>query len=421
MSAARSFRSVLANRPLVTMASGHFAVDMYSGTFPVMYPALRSAYGLSLADVGLVALAYTAASSLSQPIFGMIADRYGTRWIGFTQIWCAMLFATIGFAPSYTMLLALAFLAGLGSGAFHPMGAMEASVLAAPEQANTSMSMYVSAGTIGFALGPIIGATILWAFGLHGTLVMLVPGLLIGTYLLRVMRRLPDAPVRRRPSRGGRAAIPVALVAIVVAVMMLRQVPVVGVESFLPTWYAELGYSSAFYSTLATVMILSSAVGALGVGQFADRYGRRMVILVTMTLTIPAVWAFITFPGPWAFLFGAMIGFLASSSGPLLLLMAQQLMKGSAGMASGLILGFGFISGGIAVPLLGAAADASSIPTALYGLLGVVALSLAVAWFLPGESKVRAVMEQRDAASSAADPGHEPAINPVAVERPQAS
>ena len=31
MAAAGSYRSVLANRPLVTMASGHFAVDMYSG------------------------------------------------------------------------------------------------------------------------------------------------------------------------------------------------------------------------------------------------------------------------------------------------------------------------------------------------------------------------------------------------------
>ncbi|MGC4190870.1 MAG: MFS transporter [Thermomicrobiales bacterium] len=419
MSAARPFRSVLANRPLVTMASGHFAVDMYSGTFPVMYPALRSAYGLSLADVGLVALAYTAASSLSQPIFGMIADRYGTRWIGFTQIWCAVLFATIGFAPSYPMLLVLAGLAGLGSGAFHPMGAMEASALAAPDQANISMSMYVSAGTIGFALGPVIGAVILWLFGLHGTLLMLVPGITIGSYLLRVMRRRPDAPVRKRVSRGARAAVPVGLVGIVVAVMMLRQVPVVGVESFLPTWYAELGYSSAFYSTLATVMVLSSAVGSLGVGQFADRFGRRTVILVTMTMTIPAVWAFITFPGPWAFLFGAMIGFLASSSGPLLLLMAQQLMKGSAGMASGLILGFGFISGGIAVPVLGAAADASSIPAALYGLLGVVALSLAVAWFLPGEACVRTVMERREEESRSAEFGAEHPVPAAAGTGPQ--
>lgn len=396
MSAERSFRSVFANRPLMTMASGHFAVDMYSGTFPVMYPALRSAHHLSLADVGLVALAYTAAASLSQPIFGMIADRYGTRWIGFTQIWSAVLFSTIGFAPSYEMLLILAFLAGLGSGAFHPMGAMEAAGLASPRQANTSMSVYISSGTVGFALGPVIGATLLWLFGLHGTVVMLIPGLLIGSYLLRVMRQRPGVPARHRQASASRAAVPVMLVAVVVAVMMLRQVPVVGLESFLPTWYKDLGYSSAFYSTLATVMVLSSAVGALGVSQFADRYGRRTVILITMALTIPMVWGFITFPGPWGFVFGAAIGFLASSSGPLLLLMAQQLMKGSAGMASGLILGFGFISGGIAVPILGAAADATDIPTALYGLLGVVTLALAVAWFLPTESRVRTIME-RDA------------------------
>lgn len=391
--------AVLKNRPLMIVASGHFTVDMYSGMIPVLFPAMMASYGISLGQVGLVALAYTGCSSVSQPVFGMIADRFGTRFIGFTQMWSALLFATIGFAPSFGMLVLLAGLAGFGSGAFHPMGAMNASAVIKPGQGNVSMSVYVSGGTIGFALGPLIGAGLVALFGLHGTIVMVIPGLLIGGWLLVAMRDVAVVGRRHRAldpgaRRHAAAAVPLGMVAIVVAVMMLRQIPVVGVESFLPAWYADLGYSSAFYSTLATTIVLASAAGALGIGNFADRYGRRAVMLVTMTLTIPAVWAFITFPGPWGFVTGALIGFLAASTAPLLLLMAQQLMKGHAGMASGLILGLGFVAGGIATPILGAIADATSLTTALYTLLGVVALSIAVVWFLPTEEQVREIAER---------------------------
>ncbi len=390
--------TVLKNRPLMIIASGHFTVDMYSGMIPVLFPAMMLSYGISLAQVGLVALAYTGCASVSQPIFGMIADRWGTRYIGFTQMWSALLFAAIGFAPSFTMLLVIAGLAGFGSGAFHPMGAMNASAVIAPGQGNMSMSVYVSGGTVGFALGPLIGAALVALFGLHGTVVMLLPGLLIGGWLIVAMRDVAVVGRRHRSTVNARtgvpAAIPVGLVAIVVAVMMLRQIPVVGVESFLPAWYALLGYSSGFYSALATTIVLASAGGALGIGGFADRYGRRTVMLITMILTIPAVWAFITYPGPWAFVSGAFIGLLAASTGPLLLLMAQQLMKGHAGVASGLILGLGFVAGGIATPVLGAIADASSLATALYCLLAIVALSIVVAWFLPSEARVRAISER---------------------------
>ena len=44
-------------------------------------------------------------------------------------------------------------------------------------------------------------------------------------------------------------------------------------------------------------------------------------------------------------LLGAMLGFAAASTGPLMLVMAQQLMRGRAGLASGLILGIGFVTG----------------------------------------------------------------------------
>ena len=111
-------------------------------------------------------------------------------------------------------------------------------------------------------------------------------------------------------------------------------------------------------------------------------------MLVTMILTVPAVWFFTEFPGNWAFLSGACIGFLAASTSPILLVMSQQLMKGRAGAASGLILGLGFISGAVATPVFGSIADAHGMQSALRILMGIVVLSIGVAWFLPTEARI---------------------------------
>ncbi|MHB8648495.1 MAG: MFS transporter, partial [Thermomicrobiales bacterium] len=136
---------------------------------------------------------------------------------------------------------------------------------------------------------------------------------------------------------------------------------------------------------LATTIVVASAIGTIGSGNLADRYGRRAVIVGALILTVPVVILFAQFTGPIGFLTGALVGFLAASTGPLMLVMAQQLMAGRAGMASGLILGLGFVTGAIGVPVMGALSDAFGIPTAMRFQAVVVLVTIAVAFFLPSE------------------------------------
>src|SRR5262245_23721685 len=115
----------LKNGKLLTLMLGHFTVDSYVGVLPVLYPLLIGRFHVSLATVGLVSLAYGGMAAFSQPVFGMIADRFGTRLTGLTLLWTALTFSVIGFADSFPLLVVLALLSGLGSGAFHPLGALD--------------------------------------------------------------------------------------------------------------------------------------------------------------------------------------------------------------------------------------------------------------------------------------------------------
>jgi FSR family fosmidomycin resistance protein-like MFS transporter len=388
------------NRALVTLMLGHFTVDSYVGLLPVLYPLLIGRFHLSLGTVGLVALAYTGMASISQPVFGLIADRWGTRFTGLALIWTAVTFAAVGFAPSFPALLAIAFASGAGSGAFHPFGALTVRGLLPNRGISTAMSVYVTGGTIGVAAGPIIGVVAFSLFGTRGTALMLLPGLASAIFLLVAMRGRPE--VTRRPQRPAGPGAGVALIPLLatIGVMASRSWTTTTLQAFTPTWYHLLGYGPWFYGPLATTIVLASAVGTVGCGSLADRFGRRTVILGSLVLSIPAVALFVLFPGPLGFLWGVMVGALAASTAPLMLLLAQELMAWRAGLASGLIMGLGFVTGAIGTPVTGAIADHFGLQAGLALQIAVVVATIPIAMLLPGEAQLRRLREAPQPAPS---------------------
>jgi FSR family fosmidomycin resistance protein-like MFS transporter len=380
-------RDFLRNGKLLTLMLGHFTVDSYVGVIPVLYPVLIGRFQLSLATVGLVSLAYGGMAAISQPLFGLLADRFGTRLTGVALCWTALTFALIGFADNFPLLLLLALASGLGSGFFHPLGALDVRALLPRRKQSAGMSIYVTAGTVGVAAGPLIGIAAFGASGLHGTGWLVIPGLVTGGYLLWRMRGQLNA-AGAQIARASSSPIPVFALAMVIGVMMSRSWTVNVFQAFTPTWYEQLGYGPEFYAPLATTLVLASAVGTIGCGWLADRFGRRGVILITLVLTIPAILLYTLYPGPWAFLTAILIGFLAASTAPLLLLMAQQLMTARAGLASGLVMGLGFVTGAVGIPINGAIADAIGLQKSLMTHVILVIATIALAWFLPKESEI---------------------------------
>src|SRR6266700_3740934 len=393
-------RAFLRNGKLVTLMLGHLTFDSYVGVIPVLYPLLIGRFHLTLATVGLVSLAYSGMAAVSQPLFGVIAARYGTRFTGIALGWTALTFALVGFVPTFPLLLVLASASGLGSGAFHPFGALDVRALLPAWRRSFGMSVYVTAGTLGVAIGPLAGIALFGLFGEHGTGFLLIPGVAAGAYLLWRMRSSARPIVAAAKAGAARApAVPLFALAMVIGVMGSRSWTVTVFQAFTPTWYRQLGYGPEFYGPLATTLVLASAIGTVGCGSLADRYGRKTVILGTLVLSVPAILLFTMFPGPWAFASAALIGLLAASTAPLMLLMAQQLMASRAGLASGLVMGLGFVTGAIGVPINGAIGDAIGLQQSLMTHVFLVIATLGIAWFLPREHEI-----ERYAAPSTARP-----------------
>ena len=380
-------RTVVASRALLALMTGHFVNDMLGNVLPQLYPIAKDRFHISNADVGILTLAYTVGSSLLQPFFGHLADRWQTRWLAPAILaWSVVWVSACGLANSFWVLFAIAALAGIGSGAYHPLGASSASRVSDPRVRNTALSIYTVAGSTGYAVGPLLAVAALSWLGARGTLLFLVPGAFgiallasqMGSVVRNAARRAAIDPVEKQE------AIPFGALARIVGVVMLRSWSFLALVQFIPVWYDDLGYSRAVYGPLTTTMIVAGAAGTLVGGALSDRIGGKVVIVGSQLLCVPAILGFVQFPGAVAFAFGAVFGVLSDSSLSVTLAAAQRLLPGRTGIASGVILGLGFITGGIGVPITGFIGDRAGIDVAL-SLLSLLCLGAAIlAWTTDG-------------------------------------
>ena len=108
-------------RPLVFVALGHLAVELCSQFLPVLYPVLIATLGLSYTQVGVIAMVAGVGTSLIQPLFGYLSDRWDPRLLVVLSVaWTGLLMGLLGLTGGYVSLTVLVGLGVLGSAAFHP-------------------------------------------------------------------------------------------------------------------------------------------------------------------------------------------------------------------------------------------------------------------------------------------------------------
>ncbi len=361
--------SLFRNRLLWSLSIGHFATDLYPNILPIAFPLLMVSLNLSsYAQVAFVATMYTMTSSLSQPLFGYLADRFGGRILApVGLVWLSILIGTLGYAPDYVSLIIIATLAGFGSGAFHPQGAMNASLMAG-ERKGTAVSIFMLGGNLGYSLGPVLGAVIFGFVGLHGTPLLIIPGILFAIWLYQAM----EAVERHRKSvvadntvQKTQMRVPILGVASLIVLIMLRSWSQGGVNNFLALLYKEKGISLETSSQVLFVMLVGIAVGAVIGGVLSDFVGRKKVTFISLVLLSPVVYTFLQTVPPLSFLVAFPTGILFGATYSITLIMVQELMPKNVGMASGLVLGLAFVTSGIGVSITGYMADNYGLLSAL--------------------------------------------------------
>lgn len=384
-------RSLLQNRTLLSFAVAHFCVDLCSGALSVFIVFYAQTLNLSIAQSGLVLGVYTMVSSLTQPLFGYMSDRFGGRWQSTAGLVIIALFLGLtGYAQSYGLLMALVCLAGVGSAIFHPHGASGARK-ADPVRKTAAMSVFMLGGNAGYALGPTLGALSMSAMGGHGSLTVLILGIALAPLVFAYSGR-DRAKSTANAVQADSLAAPrfgrLALVALMF-VMFFRAWASAATTAYSPVYFPQLaGFTVQGASLLSTIYLLALALGGLIGGIVSDRVGGRTVLMIALLVFGPATFLMFWTRDVNAFWFAPLAGFAAGASWPPLIVMAQDAIPRHSGVASGLALGTAFAMGGIGISVTGYLAEPHMLGLGLViPLLGVLPLLSAVcALPLPGAS-----------------------------------
>jgi predicted MFS family arabinose efflux permease len=256
----------------------------YVGLLVLAYDRFESAWAISL-----ILLADFLPTTFLGPLFGAAADRWSRRTCAVIgDVIRAVAFVAIGLVGGFVPMLALALLAGFGTGLFNPAVLAALPGMVDRERLPAATSLFGALADIGFTLGPALAAL---AFLVAGPeTVMIVNGVTFAVSAL-VLARLPFGAVRTAERReeprslvsdardGIRAvrSMPGVGVVIVASASLLLFAGLFNVgELLLAT--DELGAGGSGFAILIAIFGVGVTVGSLagtsadGVAAYKHRY-----------------------------------------------------------------------------------------------------------------------------------------------------
>jgi MFS transporter, FSR family, fosmidomycin resistance protein len=371
------------------LSSGHLFTDVSQGSVPAMLTFLVAWRHFSLAAASALVLAATISSSVIQPLFGHLSDRRSLPWLmPLGPALGGLGIALAGLAPTYPLTFAAIVVSGIGVASFHPEGSRFANYVSGARRAS-GMSLFSVGGNLGFALGPVIVTPLILAFGLHGTVFVLIPTELMALVLVFELPRLrgfrPDVVGGRvRRSQETAAWGPFVLLA---GVITLRSFAYFGMVTFIPLYYVHVLHTGKAFGNLAlTAMLLGGAVGTLIGGPLADRFGRRTVLIGSMTALPPLIAGFLLSGPGLALVFATVAGAVTIATFAVTIVMGQEYLPGRIGVSSGVTIGLSIGLGGVGAPLLGLLGASHGLSAVFETIALLPVLALLLTFALPREA-----------------------------------
>jgi FSR family fosmidomycin resistance protein-like MFS transporter len=351
------------------LAAAHAAADIPYAAVAALLPTIQDRFSLSEGVLAVVVATFSLAASLTQPLFGTLADRIGPRVVGPVGVVASSaMLSLVGVAPTLWLGIGLVVAGGMASAAMHPAFTSLART-AGRERFSLAVSIFGAGGTLGVSIGPVAVLLIMATLGVGGTPVLMLPGVAIGVATWFLLGDQPPHPTGPR-----RQMFDLQLVAGPVGGLTLAaiaaSVPLVAFGAGIGIWLVDahgIARDAPVIGWTLTVFALGAAAGGIAAGVAAARIGARELISGSMLAALLPLYALLTLqPGGVAwFSTAAFAGALLNAPLPLLVVTAQSLVPRSAAAASAMMMGLAHGVAGLLYVGVGILQEAIGIGQAL--------------------------------------------------------
>lgn len=382
------------------MAAAHLSIDISSGSLAAILPFFVSNYGMDYTRIAGLMFASSFLSSIIQPLFGYMADKGSRQWfMGLGAAMTGLCFAVTGFVTEYWLLFAMVTCMGIGSAIFHPEAARMVNLISGRKKAS-GMSIFSVGGNAGFGFGPLLLVFLVTTFGMKGTALYGIIGVLMGIALLVMMPRIKAAAMEKLGDdtadtadegkkqfkqtgendwKGfGRLSL----------VILFRSTVFSAISGFLPLYCIQvLMASPAEASATLSIISISGVVATLIGGKLADKWGYVKTLRYGCIGMVPLL-AVVAFGNSMYAVYAMLIplSFCMQGTYSPFVVLGQSYLAKNIGFASGITMGLSFSLGNVALPAIGWFADTNGIHAVII-MIVVIAACCGVSTLLLKEPK----------------------------------
>lgn len=377
---------------LAALSLSHLLNDLIQSLLPAVYPLIKEGYQLSFSQIGVITLTYQLAASLLQPFVGLFTDKKPVPYsLPFGMLSTFFGIMTFAYATSFSFLLVGAALIGTGSAVFHPESSRMARA-AAGGRLGFAQSFFQIGGNAGSAIGPLLAAFVVLPYGQTNmawfslaALLAIVVLSLVSTWYKRLYLGARGAGHRAMPvSLYSRRTVIISIVVLLV-LLFSKYFYISSLSSYYTFYLIEkFGVSVRNAQLLLFLYLAASAVGTFFGGPIGDRFGRKVVIWVSILGVLPFTLLMPHVNLVWTAVLSVVIALIISSAFSAIIVYAQELIPGRTGLVAGLFFGFAFGMGGLGAATFGNIADQRGIEF-VYSIAAYLPALGILTVFLPNE------------------------------------
>jgi len=378
-------RPLRGRRTLAACCGAHVLHDGFADLLYVLFPIWQAAFGLSLAQVGMLKMLYSGSMAALQVPSSLLAERVGERLLlALGTLVAAAGFIVSGWTGGFLGLALCLMLSGAGASVQHPLGSTLTSRAFAGTQLRAALGTYNFSGDVGKVLLPALCAALLAVLDWHAV-TSLMGALGLGAALaiwFAVPRALPAASpsdTPEVPAAAGAATGPLATPGFVslAAIGFIDSATRMGFLTLLPFLLIAKGASVTQAGFALSLVFAGGAAGKFFCGLIAARTGVLRTTILTELATAAGIVALLPLSLDASMLLLPVIGIALNGTSSILYGTVPELVPvARRARAFGVFYTLTIGAGAVSPVLYGLLGDAIGVPRTCGVIAAVVLLVL---------------------------------------------
>lgn len=381
-------------KEIALLSIGHFITDAYSGFLNPIMPFIAAKIGITMTIATILISISNLTSSLSQPIFGYIADKWNHRFFIFWGMIMASIFLScLGIANNIFILIICILLGHMGVAFFHPQATSLVACYTKCLTDSREMGIFIASGMIGFSLGPAVSSGISELYGLSKLPFASIFGVIFSFILLKFIPK-----IKINCNNEQNASLLTALkvifsnrqVSILVMASIVKSFVVSSFSIILPFYWKSIGYNISTIGLILFSFMLAGACAIIASPFVEKKIGIRNVFYFSLLSVVPLgiIFYLCNGRGIIGLISFVLIGFFSFFAVPINMSLAQKLMPEFKSMISGFIGGFSWGIIGLILPLISLISEKLGIMPILLIMTFIPAIFSYFIKFLPEKETI---------------------------------